>query len=102
MVLKLPILRNNEWKRSEIKKQSVDIIENTIVYGGRTSLIERLLAQKCEWCGAENVPLEMHHVNKLKELKGKKRWEQNMIARNRKTIAMCVKCHHDLHNGKLD
>lgn len=80
----------------------MDIIENTIVYGGRTSLIERLLAEKCEWCGAENIPLEMHHVNKLKNLKGKKQWEQFMIARNRKTIAMCVKCHHDLHNGKLD
>jgi group II intron reverse transcriptase/maturase len=89
-------------KNSEIKKKSMDIIENTIVYGGRTSLIERLLAEKCEWCDAENVPLEMHHVNKLKNLKGKKRWEQFMIARNRKTIAMCVKCHHDLHNGKLD
>ncbi|MGG7618996.1 reverse transcriptase domain-containing protein [Bacillus coreaensis] len=89
-------------KNSEIKKQSVDIIENTLLYGGRTSLIDRLLAQKCEWCGAKNVPLEMHHINKLKDLKGKKRWEQNMIARNRKTIAMCVQCHHDLHNGKLD
>lgn len=89
-------------KNSEIKKQSVDTTENTIVYGGRTSLIERLLAEKCEWCGAQNVSLEMHHVNKLKNLKGKKRWEQFMIARNRKTIAMCVKCHHNLHNGKLD
>lgn len=89
-------------KNSEIKKQSVDIIENTLLYGGRTSLIERLLAEKCEWCGAEKVPLEMHHVSKLKDLKGKKRWEQTMIARNRKTIAMCVKCHHDLHSGKLD
>ncbi|WP_242145247.1 MULTISPECIES: reverse transcriptase/maturase family protein [unclassified Bacillus cereus group] len=89
-------------KNSEIKRQSVDIIENTIIYGGRTSLIERLLAEKCEWCGAENVPLEMHHVHKLKDLKGKKRWEQTMIARNHKTIAMCIKCHHDLHNRKLD
>ncbi|MEQ2529728.1 group II intron reverse transcriptase/maturase [Robertmurraya yapensis] len=89
-------------KNLEINKQSVDIIENTIIYGGRTSLIERLLAEKCEWCGVENTPLEMHHVNKLKNLEGKKRWEQFMLARKRKTIAMCVKCHHDLHNGKLD
>lgn len=89
-------------KNSEIKRASIDAVENTIIYGGRTSLIDRLLAEKCEWCGAKNVPLEMHHVNKLKDLKGKKRWEQKMIARNRKTIAMCVPCHHDLHNGKLD
>ena len=89
-------------KNSEIKRVSVDTVGNTIIYGGRTSLINRLLAEKCEWCGTKGVPLEMHHVKKLKDLKGKKRWEQKMIARNRKTIAMCVPCHHDLHNGKLD
>lgn len=55
-----------------------------------------------QWFGATNIPLEMHHVKKLKNLEGKKRWERFMIARNRKTIAMCEKCHHDLHNGKLD
>ncbi|WP_242214576.1 reverse transcriptase domain-containing protein [Bacillus cereus group sp. BfR-BA-01383] len=89
-------------KNTKINNEEVDIKPNTVQFGGKTSLIERLLAEKCEWCGIENVPLEMHHVNKLKNLKGKKRWEQTMIARNRKTIAMCVKCHHDLHNGKLD
>lgn len=89
-------------KNTRIKSEEVDIEPITVQFGGRTSLIERLLAEKCEWCGAENVPLEMHHVNKLKNLKGKKLWEQIMIAKNRKTIAMCVKCHHDLHNGKLD
>ena len=89
-------------KNTKVYKEEVDIIPTNEQYGGRTSLIARLLAEKCEWCGAENVPLEMHHVNKLKNLKGKKLWEQIMIARNRKTIAMCVTCHHDLHNGKLD
>lgn len=87
---------------TKTNNEEVDIEPITVQFGGKTSLIERLLAEKCEWCGIDNVPLEMHHVNKLKNLKGKKRWEQTMIARNRKTIAMCVKCHHDLHNGKLD
>lgn len=89
-------------KDTKIKNEEVDLVTDTIKYGGRTSLIERLLAEKCEWCGTEKTPLEMHHVNKLKNLKGKKRWEQFMIARNRKTLAMCERCHHDLHNGKLD
>lgn len=89
-------------KNTRIKNEMVDIEPITVKFGGRTSLVERLLAEKCEWCGTENVPLEMHHVNKLKNLEGKKRWEHFMIAKNRKTIAMCVKCHHDLHNGKLD
>lgn len=89
-------------KDTKVAKGEVDILPLTVIYGGRTSLIDRLLAEKCEWCGIENVPLEIHHVKKLKDLEGKKAWEKYMIARRRKTLAMCVPCHHDLHNGKLD
>ncbi|WP_214484904.1 reverse transcriptase/maturase family protein [Bacillus sp. SM2101] len=80
----------------------VDELPNTLIYSSRNSLIKRLLANKCEWCGKENVPIEIHHVKKVKDLKGKKRWEQIMIARKRKTLAMCVPCHKKLHAGKLD
>ena len=89
-------------KNDVIKQPIVDTVENTVIYSGRTSLIDRLLAKKCEWCGATGIPLEIHHIHKLKDLKGKKKWEQKMIARRRKTMALCVPCHHDLHNGKLD
>lgn len=89
-------------KNEGVKHQKIDTVELMSAYGGRTSLMDRLLAEKCEWCGASGVPLEMHHIHKLKDLDGKKRWEQHMIARRRKTIAMCVPCHHNLHNGKLD
>ncbi|MET3690474.1 group II intron reverse transcriptase/maturase [Priestia megaterium] len=73
----------------------------------RTSLISRLKAERCEWCHEENVDLEIHHVRKLKDLKGKKLWEQAMIARSRKTIALCAlgqgnDCHRKLHAGLLD
>ncbi|MHA2896503.1 HNH endonuclease, partial [Bacillus cereus] len=73
----------------------------------RNSLIERLQAEKCEWCGKENVPLEIHHVRKLKDLKGKRLWEKRMIERNRKTLALCARghgnnCHMKLHAGNLD
>lgn len=85
------------------RKQEIDAIPSgrNIIYN-RTSLVERLLAGKCEWCGDTNVPLEIHHVRKLKDLKGKKRWEKRMIERNRKTMALCKECHLNLHNGKLD
>ncbi|MBD5559957.1 MAG: group II intron reverse transcriptase/maturase [Clostridia bacterium] len=68
----------------------------------RTSLLDRLQAGKCEWCGAESEEIEIHHVRKLKDLKGKKAWERKMIERNRKTMALCPKCHRDLHAGRLD
>ncbi|MFJ7980950.1 reverse transcriptase domain-containing protein [Lysinibacillus xylanilyticus] len=89
-------------KNDAIKQPTVDIVENTLIYTGRTSLIDRLLAKKCEWCGVSGVSLEMHHIHKLKNLQGKKKWEQKMIARRRKIMALCISCHHDLHNGKLD
>ncbi len=39
----------------------------------------------------------------FKDLQGKKRiWEKHMIARRRKTIAVCHDCHWKIHTGKLD
>lgn len=68
-----------------------------------TSLIDRLKAKRCELCGKENVKLDMHHVRKLKNLQGKEDWERHMIARKRKTIALCRSCHKKLTvDGKTD
>lgn len=81
---------------------NIDLHPVTLIYSSRTSLIERLQADICEWCGKTDVPIQMHHVRKLKDLKGKKLWEKTMIARKRKTMALCEQCHLDLHNGRLD
>lgn len=88
--------------RKNINKGDVDTIPK--IYGNltRTSLGARLKACECEWCGIKNVELEIHHVKKLKDLKGKKAWEKRMIARKRKTMALCKECHRKLHAGKLD
>ena len=67
-----------------------------------TSLIDRLKANRCELCGKENVKLDMHHVRKLKDLQGKEDWERHMIARKRKTIALCRSCHKKVHYGSMD
>ncbi|MGR5977825.1 HNH endonuclease [Bacillus cereus] len=42
------------------------------------------MANKCEWCGIQDIPMEIHHIRKLKDLKGKMAWEKVMIARKRK------------------
>lgn len=39
----------------------------------RTSLIDRLKVRECEYCGATDK-LEMHHMRKFKDLKGKAAW----------------------------
>ena len=67
----------------------------------RNSFDERLKARKCELCGTEDSEhYEIHHVNKVKNLKGKETWEQIMIARRRKTIVVCRECHKKIHGKK--
>ncbi|MFQ5842195.1 MAG: hypothetical protein ACE5I8_07135, partial [Thermodesulfobacteriota bacterium] len=48
--------------------------------------------------------LTVHHVRKLKDLRTNKalsQWQKAMIARNRKTLTICVDCHKLLHAGRL-
>ncbi|MDE7246830.1 MAG: group II intron reverse transcriptase/maturase [Lachnospiraceae bacterium] len=89
-------------KRSGLNNSTVDNIPCTVMYTSKTSLMDRLAARQCELCGKTDVDIEIHHVRKLKDLKGKSYWEKFMIARNRKTLALCKKCHYNLHNGKLN
>lgn len=79
-----------------------DIISRTNENCRYTSLIDRLKGNTCEWCKTETKDIEIHHVRKLKDLSGKAEWERHMIARKRKTMALCHSCHVKLHNGKLD
>jgi hypothetical protein len=60
---------------------------------------KRLKAHICELCGAtESDYYEVHHINKLKNLKGKEPWERAMIAKRRKTLVVCRNCHNMIHN----
>jgi group II intron reverse transcriptase/maturase len=76
------------------------------MYAGRSELIQRLLAEQCEYCGAKGK-VEIHHIRKLKDLHRPGRnarplWVRTMSTRRRKTLALCEKCHDDLHAGRLD
>lgn len=70
------------------------------VWNGRTELVQRLLAQECEWCGETEGPIEVHHVRGLKDLKGRSAWIQLMAARRRKTMVLCRQCHVDVTHGR--
>lgn len=78
---------------------NADIIPKVSYTYSTTSLIDRLKARKCELCDAED-DLEMHHIRKMSDIKkGKQHWEKMMIARQRKTMAVCKPCHQKIHNG---
>ena len=60
---------------------------------------KRLKAKECELCGTtESDHYEVHHVNKVKNLKGKEPWEIAMIAKRRKTLVVCLDCHNKIHH----
>ncbi|MDR1674065.1 MAG: group II intron reverse transcriptase/maturase [Oscillospiraceae bacterium] len=68
----------------------------------RNSFEARLNAKICELCGSTaSAYYEIHHINKLKNLKGKVVWEQIMIARRRKTLVVCRECHKRIHGKKM-
>ena len=85
-------------RRKEARIDDADVLPS---YRGMTStsLMDRLKARKCEYCGTTDN-LQMMHVRKLKDLKGKHEWEKLMIARRRKTIAVCENCYHKIHGRK--
>lgn len=100
---KTRLFYNEGFARKSMQKAAVvDVIPNTVKYSSRTSLMDRLSAGQCELCGRTDCEIEIHHVRKLKDLKGKNDWERFMIARSRKTLALCKDCHEKLHTGKLN
>jgi group II intron reverse transcriptase/maturase len=70
-----------------------------LIYPGRTELEERLLAHECEWCGSTK-DVQVHHIRALKDLTKHKGREKLMIARRRKTMVVCLKCHQDITAGR--
>jgi group II intron reverse transcriptase/maturase len=81
---------------------NVDITPQTYMFTTAvTTLDQRIMAKECALCGsAENV--QVHHIRRMKDVQGKKHfWQQIMAAMNRKTLAVCRKCHmSDIHAGK--
>jgi group II intron reverse transcriptase/maturase len=73
------------------------------LYGKRSELVQRLLADFCELCGREE-DVEIHHVRAMKKLhqypgRVKPEWVKRMIALKRKTIVLCKRCHEATDHG---
>lgn len=85
------------------RKRCEDVIPTiiTLIAKSRTTIDSRLRACRCELCGCEGKDrkYEVHHINKVKNLKGKEPWEIVMIAKRRKTLVVCHDCHQKIHHG---
>lgn len=98
----MPIVRFTDMRAKRKSRYSHDIDKIVNLHYGFNELDKRISAKKCEICGAENIAFEIHHINKLKNLKGKELWEKVMISRKRKTLVVCKKCHYKIHGRTFD
>jgi Type II intron maturase len=82
---------------------SIDTQPNVYIWTlSRSEVIKRLNRGQCEYCETKQGPFEVHHIRKMKDVaKGKALWQQLMAAKNRKTLNLCQRCHHQLHAGIL-
>lgn len=99
----LKLFRLKTWRRPHEEAASVDKEPKVAQYTLATSeLIRRLNGSQCEYCGTKTGPFEVHHVRGLKSIaSGKELWQRIMIARHRKTLVLCKRCHRLLTAGKL-
>ena len=96
---KTRVFYNGGFKKKRVANVNLsDLMPSSIYNTACTSLIDRLKAQQCELCNDQGT-LEMHHLRRLKDLQGKEPWKVHMIARRRKTMAVCKPCHTKIHNG---
>lgn len=95
-----------------IKRQATtvitDLIEPWTPHYSTSELTTRLLAHQCELCDSTEQ-IQVHHLRKLADLKNRYRgrkekpvWVKRMMARRRKTLVVCTKCHHAIHAGTYD
>jgi group II intron reverse transcriptase/maturase len=92
-------LRWNKWV-------AIDDNQANKIWNGRSEVVERLLAQKCEICDATDN-IEVHHIHKLADIKQKgnserPEWMKKMSARQRKTLVVCRQCHEKIQYGRYD
>lgn len=80
--------------------EDIQPIFGIIAAHNTNSFDKRLKAYRCELCGYEGKDrkYEIHHVNKVKNLKGKEPWERAMISKRRKTLVVCHDCHQKIHH----
>jgi group II intron reverse transcriptase/maturase len=96
-----------QWGGISLARQGHAVLDDQqrVVPGGRTELLQRLLAETCELCGSTDR-IEVHHIRHLKDLRRRRRgqnppprWVEVMAARRRKTLVVCHECHRGIHTG---
>ncbi|MED4043588.1 reverse transcriptase domain-containing protein [Priestia aryabhattai] len=101
---KLSFIERSFPRQKSLKEAELDLLPNNRYVQSTTKLSDRIKAEQCELCGKTNTTIHMHHVKRLKDIRNKPNkssLEKRMVARNRKTIALCKECHIKRHKGEV-
>ena len=76
-------------------------------FPGSKHLRERIQGKVCQVCRKRDGNLQIHRIRRMTDItatnpQGRPRWQQVMIALNRKTITVCPECHDDIHGHHRD
>jgi len=96
---KQSVFYNKGFKRKlEAMSSDVSKLPKYQRYDRFNSLRNRIKLGLCELCNRKVNDIALHHVKRLKDLKGKTEWERVMLERRRKTLAVCPECHNKIHD----
>ena len=88
-------------RNNNIAPEFVDIMPK---YRGQikpNSLAGRLKSGQCEMCGANPVKVYMHHVKRLKDLNADNEFDELMLLKRWKSLALCPKCYEEAKTKSL-
>lgn len=70
-----------------------DLLPQYVKYDNPNYLRTRIKLGVCELCGENTDDIRMHHVKSLKSIKADNEWNTIMLAKHRKTLAVCPNCY---------
>ena len=70
-----------------------DLLPQYVKYDNPNYLRTRIKLGVCELCGENTGDICMHHVKSLKSIKADNEWNTIMLAKRRKTLAVCPNCY---------
>ena len=70
-----------------------DLLPQYVKYDNPNYLRTRIKLGVCELCGENTGDICMHHVRSLKSIQADNEWNTIMLAKRRKTLAVCPNCY---------
>lgn len=96
-----------EFYNSGFKKKKrtfisdLDLLPQYVKYDNPNYLRTRIKQGICELCGDKTNDIYMHHASSLKLLKPCNEWNKIMLAKRRKTLAVCPNCYAKIKTERL-